>query len=244
MKLSPIALAAALLIAAPVAPAYATLQIAFSDGLGDIVTCADGAVCDLAGPTGSLLLLNATVGNFHVEGTFATSAAGAPNNLEASNLTIDNTGLAAGTLEMIVSDTGFIAPVSRINESASLTFNSAVGSGLSTLSFFADVANGQGAGPGLAIPGALLFTKSGAPTIDPDSFSGSVTSPFLAGGPFSMTEVASLSLRGGATITGFNQAMTSGVPEPSTWAMLVVGGALIGALGFRRRRAHDRLMSL
>jgi hypothetical protein len=237
------ALAVALLIAAPVAPAHATLQIAFSDGLGHIVTCADGAACDLAGPTGSLLLLDAVVGNFHVEGSFSTSTAGAPNNLEVSNLTIANDGLLAGGLEMIVSDTGYIAPVSRINESASLTFNSAVGSGPSSLSFFADVANGQGAGAGLVIPGALLFTNSGAPTIDPDSFSGSVTSPFLAGGPFSMTEVANLTLRGGATITGFNEAMQTAVPEPSTWAMLVAGFALIGAF-VRRRRGGDRLASL
>lgn len=238
LKLSPIALSVALLIAAPVPSAHATLQIAFSDGLGHIVTCADGAACDLAGPTGSLLLLDAVVGNFHVEGSFSTSTAGAPNNLQVSNLTIANTGLLAGSLEMIVSDVGYIAPVSRINESASLTFNSAVGSGLSTLSFFADVANGQGAGPGLIIPGALLFTRSGAPTIDPDSFSGSVTSPFLAGGPFSMTEVASLGLRGGATITGFNEAMETGVPEPSTWAMLLVGfiGLAWGALTRRRVR--------
>lgn len=237
-------LAAALLIAASVAPAHAALQIAFSDGLGHIVTCADGAACDLAGPTGSLLLLDAVVGNFHVEGSFSTSTAGAPNNLQVSNLTISNGGLLAGGLEMIVSDTGYLAPVSHINESASLTFNSAVGSAPSSLSFFADVANGQGAGPGLIIPGALLFSRSGAPTVDPDSFSGTVTSPFLAGGPFSMTEVANLSLRGGATITGFNEAMETGVPEPSTWALLVAGFALIGAFGVRRRHRGDRLAAL
>jgi len=225
------------------APAHATLQIAFSDGLGHVVTCSDGAACDLAGPTGQLLLLDAVVGNFHVEGSFSTSTAGSPNNLQVSNLTIANDGVLRGTLEMIVSDTGYAAPVNHINESASLTFNSAVGSLPSSLSFFADTADGQGAGPGLVIPGSLLFTNSGAPATDPDSFSGSVSSLFDASGPFSMTEVASLALRGGATITGFNEAMETGVPEPATWAMMALGFGIMALFGYRSRRG-PRLATL
>ena len=38
-----------------------------------------------------------------------------------------------------------------------------------------------------------------------------------------MTEGAALALRADGSVTGFNQAMETGVPEPSTWAMLVVG---------------------
>jgi hypothetical protein len=116
-----------------------------------------------------------------------------------------------------------------------LTFNSAVGSGASTLEFFADPANTQGANP-LNTPGSLLESVSGVPLTDPDSFSGSRLTAFVAGGPFSMTETASLALRGGASVTGFNQSMESGVPEPSTWAMLIAGFGLLGLVGYRKRQ--------
>jgi hypothetical protein len=32
----------------------------------------------------------------------------------------------------------------------------------------------------------------------------------------------------------------SGVPEPSTWAMLGIGFAAMGVVGFRRTRTHGR----
>ena len=93
-----------------------------------------------------------------------------------------------------------------MRESASLTFNNATGSGASTLRFFADPANGQPAGVGLAIPGVQLFTTSGTPVTDPDSFAGTNVSPFSADGPFSMTETANLALKAGGSITGFNES--------------------------------------
>ena len=150
---------------------------------------------------------------------------------------IQNTGATLGHLTAIVGDTNFIGPVNSVRESASLTFNSAAGSGASTLRFFADPANGQPAGIGLAIPGQLLFTASGSPTTNPDSFSGTNDSPFVAGGLFSMTETANLALIGGGSVTGFNESMqsTSAIPEPSTWAMMGLGFAAMGAFAWRRR---------
>ena len=49
-------------------------------------------------------------------------------------------------------------------------------------------------------------------------------------------------MRGGASITGFNQSMTSGVPEPRTWAMMLIGFGLMGFIGFKKR-VRDRLAS-
>jgi hypothetical protein len=235
-------LATTLLAAMGAAPAHATLQIAFTDGT-NVVTCADGQACDLAGPANNIIVLNETVGAFHIIGTVAASSSAIGNdNLQFSTSLIQNSGSSLGHLTAIVGDTNFIGPVNAVRESASLTFNSAVGSGASTLRFFADPANGQPAGVGLNIPGTQLFTTSGSPSTDPDSFAGTNTSPFSAGGLFSMTETANLALIGGGSITGFNESMaTTAIPEPRTWAMLAIGFGLMAAMGFKRRAARFAL---
>ena len=222
-----------------VMPAHATLQIAFTDGTS-VVTCADGQACDLAGPTNNIIILNETVGAFHIIGTVAASSSALGNdNLQLSTSLIQNTG-AAGHLGIVVGDTNFIGPVEAVTESASLTFNNAVGSGASTLHFFADPANGQPAGVTLSTPGTELFTATGIPTSDPDSFSGTHLSPFSATGLFSMTESANLALKAGGSVTGFNESMqTAAIPEPSTWAMLAIGFGLLGFVGLRRH-PHPR----
>jgi PEP-CTERM motif len=221
--------------------AHATLQIAFTDG-STVVTCADGQACDLAGPANNIIILNTTVGAFHIIGTVAASVSGTgEDNLQFSTSLISNSGSSEGHLSMIVGDTNFVGPVNSIRESASLTFNDAAGSGPSTLSFFADPANGQPAGIGLSTPGTLLDTVSGSPTTNPESFAGSKLSLFSADGPFSMTEAATLTLLGHASVTGFNESMESAaVPEPSTWAMLGLGFGMMAFFGIKRSR-KDRL---
>ena len=229
-------LATTVLAAMGAVPANATLQIAFTDG-STVVTCADGQACDLAGPANNIIILNETVGAFHIIGTVAASNSGiGDDNLQFSTSLIQNTGSTLGHLTAIVGDTNFIGPVNDVRESASLTFNSAVGSGASTLRFFADPANGQPAGVGLNIPGQLLFTATGTPTTDPDSFSGTNNSPFSAGGLFSMTETANLALAAGSSITGFNASMaSSAVPETRTWVMMGLGFAALAFAGFKRK---------
>jgi hypothetical protein len=235
-------LASTILAALGAAPAHATLQIAFTDG-STVVTCADGQACDLAGPANNIIVLNETVGAFHIIGTVAASVSGkGDDNLQFSTSLIQNSGPTTGHLTAIVGDTNFIGPVNDVRESASLT--SAVGSGASTLRFFADPANGQPAGVGLNIPGTNLFTTSGTPTTDPDSFAGTANSLFVAGGLFSMTETANLALASGASIPGFNESMQSAaIPEASTWAMGIAGFALMGIMGLKRSR-KDRLAAI
>ena len=140
------------------------------------------------------------------------------------------------TVTLLASDTGFDSPVRFINNSGSLTFNSNVGAPDSTLKFWADVTDTQGANP-TNTPGSLLETVTGAALTDPDSFSGSRIAAFDANAPFSMTEGASLVLRADGSVTGFSQSMQSGVPEPSTWAMLIVGFAGLAWAGLRRQGA-------
>jgi hypothetical protein len=213
--------------------ARATLDIAFTDG-SHVFTCADQTSCDLDGAAKNLLLVNTVVGDFRVTGTFATSSFGGHDNLEVSNLTIINEGPAAGTLTMVVGDTSFDAPVESIRESGSLTFNSNIGEA-ATLAFWADPLNGQPAGATLNVPGSLLFADAGTASVSPDSFSADHDGPFSSADPFSMTEWAELDMLPGATITGFNESMTSSVPEAGTWTMLVAGFAMLAAFGLRRK---------
>jgi hypothetical protein len=229
-----ILLATTLLAALGASPANATLDVAFTDGT-TTVTCADQTSCDLDGAAKNVLLINTVVGNFRIEGTFALSSSG---DLSSSNLTIFNNGATTGTLRMVVGDTDFAIPVTGIRESGSLTFNEGIGSS-GTLSFFADHADGQPGGIGLSTPGTLLDAFTDFVNSTPDSFAGTHDSAFFANSLFSMAEAASLTMVGGSNITGFNEAMETGVPEPKTWAMLGMGFAMMAFLGYKRRK--DRL---
>jgi hypothetical protein len=215
-------------------PAEARLQLSINAN-GATFSCFDGELsCDVSGGANNLLVIDTTVGGAFVQLTLAQSTF-APNELQLSSSNIENLSGAPITVTLVAGDTGFAAPVTFIRDSGSLTFNNAVGSSASTLSFFADAADAQGANP-LNAPGTLLESVSGTPTTNPDSFAGSNLAAFTALSPFSMTEAASLNLTTGGSITGFNQSMESGVPEPKTWAMLVLGFGLMGLYGARKRR--------
>ena len=217
------------------APAEARLQLSIGSGASTF-TCFDGELsCDLSGGANNLLTIDTTVGGAFVQLTLTQSTFGAHNSLQLSSSNIENTLAAPITVSLLASDTGFTSPVSFVTNSGSLTFNDNVGASDSTLKFWADVTDTQGANPSNT-PGTLLESVSGHAATDPDSFSGSLVSPFDANAPFSMTEGASLVLRADGSVTGFNQSMTTGVPEPSTWALLIVGFAGLAWAGVKRAK--------
>jgi hypothetical protein len=216
--------------------AQARLQLTINVG-GSTFTCFDGQLsCDVSGGANNLLTIDQTVGGAFVQLTLAQSTFGRVNELQLSSSNIENTGLAPITVNLLASDTGFAGPATFINNSGSLTFNANVGAPDSTLSFLADVTDAQGANP-LNTPGALLDSVTGRALTDPDSFAGSRIAALDASGPFSMTESASLVLRGAGSITGFNQAMESGVPEPSAWALMALGFGFLAFTGMRKARS-------
>ena len=226
------------------APASARLQLSISSGASTF-TCFDGQLgCDLSGGANNLLVVDTLLpdGAF-VQLTLAQSTFGKVDELQLSSSNIENLGGAPITIKLVASDTSFIPPVTSIKESGSLTFNDAVGSGVSSLQFWADHANGQGAP---ATPGTSLDIVTGTPTTNPDSFSGSKFSPFVSGTPFSMTEAANLNLIGGGSITGFNESMqtSSVVPEPSTWAMFIVGFGMMAGFAWRTRKTTPRHLAV
>ena len=220
-------------------PAHARLQIAIAAG-GTTFTCFDGQLsCDQSGGANNLLIVDQTVGGAFVQLALTQSQFGKPDELQLSTSNIENLTAVPITVTLTASDTSFTSPIKAINNSASLTFNSNVGAPDSTLTFFADTANGQGA-PGT--PGTLLESVSGHAVTDPDSFSGSKITAFAADAPFSMSESASLVLRADGSITGFNQSMESvPVPEPGTWAMIGIGFGLLALVGAHRKTSRHVL---
>ena len=227
-------LSAALLAAIGVSPAHATLQLSI-DVNGTTVTCADGASCDQSPTNNNLLVVDTTIGGALVQITLAQSSFGKLNELQLSSSNIENLTGAPLVVTLLASDTNFIAPTTSINSSGSLTFNSNITSANSSLSFFADPANVQGANP-INTPGELLEFVSGHATTDPFSVAGSRDDPFFTDLPFSMTEEARLVVIGGGSITGLNLSEQSAVPEPKTWAMMAIGFALMAAMGFKARK--------
>ena len=227
-------LLSASLLALMAGAAHATLQLSIGVG-GSVFTCSDGELsCDVSGGAKNLLVIDQTIGGAFVQLTLTQSTSGLHNSLQLSSSNIENTTATPLTVTLLASDTGFTAPASFVENSGSLTFNANIGAPDSTLSFFADTLDRQGADPANT-PGMLLETVSGHALTDPDSFSGSRLSAFDASAPFSMTEGAALALRADGSVTGFSQSMQTGVPEPSTWALLLTGFGLLSVVGIRKR---------
>jgi hypothetical protein len=230
--------ATALAAIAFVPSANATLQLSIGAN-GSTFTCADGQLgCDLSGGANNLLTVNTLVGGAFVQITLTQSTAGATNSLQLSSSNIENQSGAPLTVTLLASQTDFIGPVTSVNNSGSLTFNDNVGAPDSTLKFWADAANTQGANP-TNTPGTLLESVSGAATTNPDSFSGSNVAAFVDGDSFSMTEGAALALITGGSVTGFNQSMVTSagtipVPEPMTLGILGMGLLGLGMVRYRR----------
>ena len=140
-------------LAALASPASARLQISISAG-GTTFTCFDGQLsCDQSGGANNLLLVDQTVGGAFVQLALTQSQFGVPDELQLSSSNIENLTGAPLTVVLTASDTGYSVPIVAINNSASLTFNSNIGAPDSTLTFFADTLDGQGA-PNT--PGTLL----------------------------------------------------------------------------------------
>jgi PEP-CTERM motif len=222
------------------APAQATLQV-LADVNGTVVSCVDNAACDLNPTVGTIQTANQVVNGVPINGSIQTST-GTPANpgpdiLNTSSLSIINTTAVAKALIVLVSDTDFTGPVASFETAGSGVWQNAIGSTI-TLSWFDDPNNGQGADNPGDTPGNLIDSFSYAASLLVDSFSHNGTGPISDAGPFSMTEEAFFTLTPFAQLINRGQTeIKSAVPEPSTWAMMLLGFAGLGYAGFRKARS-------
>jgi hypothetical protein len=220
--------------------ARAALQIAAQIG-PDGFFCADGGACDTSPASGIITTGNTVLDGIVFSSSSTSAASGGLNFLNASNLLITNTLSTAVDIVITVSATDFTAPVLQFATADAGTWQ---GSALSTASFkwFVDPANAQGASNAFNTPGALVdsdFSTSSGPVL---AFSR--TDPVVAdalNAPFSMTEQLTLHLGAGESLVNRGQSIVgAAVPEPSTWAMMLVGfvGLAWGALTRKRLRSE------
>ena len=232
-------LAAAGLMGAVSAPAHAVLMIS-ADVSGTSLTVTDNGVGDLNLAIGTIQVANSTLNGVAVNGSIQVST-GTPANpgqdlLSTSSLSIINNAGASRLVTVAVSDTDFSAPVSSFNITGSGTWVNAAGSNI-ILNWFDDPENRQGANTAFDTPGISLGTFTSAGTDPLHSFSTDQTGLVSDSNPFSMTIWAQANLTPGATLLnrGQGEVKVAAVPEPATWAMMVLGFFGVGFMAYRRR---------
>ena len=229
------------------APAHATLQV-IADVNGTVAFCVDQAACDLNLDVGIIQTMNQNINGVQINGSIQTSTGTSrtpgADILNTSSLSLINTTGTARTVTVIVSDTDFVGPVSSFQTAGSGVWQNAPVGATITLSWFDDPDNRQLASDVIGTPpGNLIDSFTFSPTEIVESFSHNFEGAVSDKGPFSMSEEAVF------TLPGFGQLINRGqtevkipaVPEPSTWAMMLLGFVGLGYAGLRKARSPNSI---
>lgn len=211
------------------APAHAVLQVA-ADVNGVTFFCADNTACDLNPAVGILQVADGSLNGVTVNGSIQASG---QRSLNTSSLSVINTTGLSRTVTVAVSDTGFPGGASTLELAGAGTWQDAIG-GTVDLKWFDDTANHQGAATAFDTPGALVDSFTDTATLAVDGFSTNASKAFPNADPFSLTEQAAFTLPGGGELINRGQGIIA-TPEPSTWAMVLIGALAMVGLGRRVR---------
>jgi hypothetical protein len=230
----PAALAIALGLLGSSARADVTLQAGLNGGALTTEATVSGSPTT---PGGVLATASFTIGSYTVTlNSGLETQTSSLSELLSSTLRITNSGTSSGTLNLVITGTGFTAPVTPPPVAVSSALGGSAGpiSGTSdTLSFVTKVA-GSSLGTGNAALAATAGTENytAQPTVN--TTLGSLV------GPFSVEHDVNISLTGNGDIVQFTATTDlRPVPEPSTMALVGLGA--LGFIGYslRRRKAQD-----
>jgi hypothetical protein len=147
--------------------------------------------------------------------------------------TVDVNSTAAGTLIIWVTETGLTSPLGNLNFTSGLTSNLIDGAISSvTLSTFVSPTDGVSPPNGTPLDTAT-FTGLGTETLS------TVDNP--GAGPYSLQEVFVVHATGAGDTNLTIDLTSSVIPETSTWAMMLLGFAGLGYVGFRKARARSAI---
>jgi hypothetical protein len=221
------------------APAHATLQFTLGfAGSEASFTCVDNSSCDSNQVEGVIdipsISFEGLVGtNIVVQSSGNEDFPGAPGLSYSVGSLFNGSGQTLNG-RFALSNTDFRGPPGQFATSANVSWTDAVDSSLD-LGWFLDAGNAQGGNTPTDAPGSQIDAVSFAASAGDQSHSGS---GFLSGpSRYSLSDQGTLLLEAGATVSGGQSITVSpAVPEPSTWAMMVLGFFGLGFAGYRRAR--------
>lgn len=233
-RLLVVALMGSMALFTTMTPAQAALTLRLSSG-----NFSDEASAPSSSPNSLNYTNNSFGGLFRIEslGEKSNSSSDGPvkfSQLDSRSFDIENLSAESQILTISLSDTGFdpnseIRPL-WIYNSASLAFSQLTGGKLTFQTF--------------AYDGNDLFRTSGegvvstAPVIITPMAGGSTTTaPFSPIAQFSLTNVMTVELAGGASISGFIANSIVHAPEPGSVTLALSAMPLLGVVVLRRRRA-------
>jgi hypothetical protein len=161
-----------------------------------------------------------------------------PNSLTGANINIDNTTTKTETLNVIFGANGYLGPSNGFALSG--TILAALGGSDLLGSFFVDGGNTLN-GLSTGVTGLDIGDFDSALLTGPKSFSFNGDGFDGVTGPYGLAERLTLTLAPGASVAIQGMSMeASAVPEPKTWAMLILGFGMMAFMGARKVR-KDRL---
>ena len=182
--------------------------------------------------------------HLHQEKTVASQRQGLTDFLSSSVLSVQNTSGTTKTLNVVVSDTDFLGPVNRADTAGAGTWQNTVGSDI-TMKWYDDPLNRQGANGVGSTPGNLIDKFSSHASNVVQGFGHTGGTSVSDSGLYSMTVQSTYTILPGGELLNRGQTeikSISGVPELSTWAMLILG--FTGLLWTGLRRNKNRLVTI
>lgn len=204
--------------------AAATLQ--FSVGPGESsYTCVDNSSCDSNPAVGAISIPEISFDGITADNVTVTTTS---NSLSFTVGSLTNDTGSTLSANFAVSDTGFSGVPLRFKTLFTTTWRDAAGSTID-VAWHDDPENTQGANTPTDTPGSQFDSFGSTTPGGNDTASHSATGALDISAPFSLSVGGSIDLASGGTESA-SEFVTVGstVPEPSTWAMMLLGFAGLG----------------